>query len=656
MAIGQDKDLEPMTISNPVSTQFEKIPVQVFAQATEASKDIACRIADKIRQRASEGENCVLGLATGSTPVGVYNELVRLHREEGLSFQNVVTFNLDEYFPMHPDELQSYVRFMHEHLFDHIDIPAENINIPDGTIAKADVPEYCARYETKIELNGGLDIQILGIGRTGHIGFNEPGSSKTSSTRLITLDRVTRSDAAGDFFGEENVPRKAITMGVGTILSAGEIFIIAYGEHKAEISAEAIEREISALVSASFLQEHPRCRFILDVSAAQALTRFRCPWLVDAIDWTHALTRKAVIWLARKLDKPILKLTEEDYNEEGLQDLLAAHGPAYDINIRVFRHLQRTITGWPGGKPADRKQPGDVAQPHDDIFPKRVLIFSPHPDDDVISMGGTLIRLAKQGHDVHVAYQTSGNIAVFDDDALRFYDFMSSFNKTFGIASDQTKGLDESIEKSLRNKTSGEVDTPEVQTIKGLIRKGEAKAATRVCGVPEKNLHFLDMPFYETGEIKKKPLGAEDIEIVARLLEELKPHQIYAAGDLRDPHGTHRVCLSAILQACQKVQDQEWYKQCTVWLYRGAWHEWEPHEIEMAVPLSPGEVELKRNAIFKHESQKDRAVYPGHDDREFWQRAEDRNSDTAKLYDSLGLAEYEAIEGFVRWEDDETFL
>ncbi len=652
MAIEQS----PMTIHEPVSSQFEKIPVQVFNQAIEGSRAIAGRIADRIRERAAAGENCVLGLATGSTPVGVYAELVRLHEEEGLSFKNVVTFNLDEYFPMEPNELQSYVRFMHEHLFDHIDIPAENINIPNGTIPKADVPNFCAQYETKIELLGGIDIQILGIGRTGHIGFNEPGSSKTSSTRLITLDRVTRSDAAGDFFGEENVPRRAITMGVGSILSSSEIFIIAYGEHKAEIVAEAVEGEITPSVSASFLQEHPRCKFVLDISAAQALTRFHCPWLVEQIEWTDILTRKAVIWLACKLEKPILKLTEEDYNEEGLQDLLAEHGPAYDINVRVFRHLQRTISGWPGGKPASRKQPGDVAQLHDDIYPKRVLIFSPHPDDDVISMGGTLIRLAKQEHEVHVAYQTSGNIAVFDDDALRFCDFMSSFNKTFGVSPDQTEKLDTHIEQSLRNKKPGEVDSHEVQTIKGLIRKGEAKAATRMCGVPEENLHFMDMPFYETGTIKKKPLGTEDIDITVRLLEELKPHQIYAAGDLRDPHGTHRVCLSAILQACQRVQDQKWFKECTVWLYRGAWHEWEPHEIEMAVPLSPGEVDLKRNAIFKHESQKDRAVYPGHDDREFWERAEDRNSATAELYDALGLAEYEAIEGFVRWDGDESFL
>lgn len=636
--------------------QYEKIPVQVFEHANDASAAIALRISDLIRERLAEGRVCVLGLATGSTPIGVYQELVRLHQEEGLSFQNVVTFNLDEYYPMQPNELQSYVRFMHEHLFDHVDIPAENINIPDGTIEKSEIQEYCEKYETKIELLGGIDIQLLGIGRTGHIGFNEPGSSKTSSTRLITLDRVTRMDASADFFGEENVPRRAITMGVGSILSANEIFIIAFGEHKAEIVRDAVEGEITASVSASFLQEHPRSRFIMDKAAGQALTRFHCPWLVDQIEWTEAIIRKAVIWLARKLGKPILKLTDEDYNEEGLQDLLADHGTSYEINIDVFRQMNATITGWPGGKPDELKEPGDRSRPHDNVFPKRVLIFSPHPDDDVISMGGTLIRLVDQRHQVHVAYQTSGNIAVFDDDAISYCDFMAEFNREFSVAPERTDQLETHIEEFVKNKQPGQVDSPEVQKIKGLIRKVEAKAATRLCGVPESNLHFLEMPFYETGTVKKKPIGEEDVQIIVDLMNEVKPHQVYAAGDLRDPHGTHRVCLSAILQACQRLQSESWYEDCEVFLYRGAWHEWEPYEIEMAVPLSPNEVILKRNAIFKHESQKDRAVFPGNDRREFWQRAEERNAATAQLFDQLGLAEYEAMEGFVRWNGDTSFL
>lgn len=636
--------------------EYEKMPVRVFDHAREASVAIAGRIAGLIRERARENRTCVLGLATGSTPVGVYQELVRMHQQEGLSFANVVTFNLDEYYPMQPNELQSYVRFMNEHLFDQIDIPQEQINIPDGTLEKKEVSQYCAQYEAKIAALGGIDIQLLGIGRTGHIGFNEPGSSKDSTTRLITLDKITRTDAASDFFGEENVPRRAITMGVGTILAAREIFIVAFGEHKADIVAQAVEGEVTPSVSASFLQIHPCVNFVMDLAAAQQLTRYSCPWLVDHVDWTPLLIRKAVIWLVRLLEKPILKLTDEDYNEEGLQDLLAGHGAAYDINLSVFRHLSSTVTGWPGGKPDKKKQPGDRERPHDNIFPKRVVIFSPHPDDDVISMGGTLIRLVDQEHEVHVAYQTSGNIAVFDDDAIRFCDFIAEFNRRFDISIEQTGKLESHIEEVLKNKQPGQVDSHEVQTIKALIRRGEAKAATRLCGVPEKNLHFLDMPFYETGKVKKKPLSEEDIQIIMDLLESVKPHQIYAAGDLRDPHGTHRTCLSAILQACQQLQSQDWYANCEVWLYRGAWHEWEPHEIEMAVPLSPNEVLLKRNAIFKHESQKDRAVFPGHDVREFWQRAEDRNAATARLYDALGLAEYEAIEGFVRWAGDVSFL
>lgn len=635
--------------------QFERIPCQVFDHASMASTTIARHIANLIKSRQAEGKNCVLGLATGSTPVGVYAELVRLHQEEALSFSNVITFNLDEYFPMQPRELQSYVRFMNEHLFSLIDILPENINIPDGTLSSGEVHSYCQGYEQRIKDAGGLDIQILGIGRTGHIGFNEPGSKNTSRTRMITLDKITRQDAASDFFGDENVPRRAITMGVGTILDAREIIIIAYGEHKAAIVAGAVEGEISSSVSASFLQQHDNSMFVMDVAAAQMLTRHRCPWLLGPIEWSEYLIRKAVIWLSQKIKKPVLKLTEEDYNEHGLQDLLAKHGRAYDINVRVFRHLQATITGWPGGKPELYKEPGDRSRAHDEIYPKTVLIFSPHPDDDVISMGGTLVRLVEQKHDVHVAYQTSGNIAVFDDDAIRFCEFAADFNRQFGVDPTRTAELEQHVEEFLKNKQPGQVDSPEVQTIKGLIRQGEAKAASRLCGVHENHMHFLNMPFYETGTVKKSPLGEDDIEMIVDLYQRIKPHQIYAAGDLRDPHGTHRVCLSAILQACKRVENEEWYKSCEVWLYRGAWHEWEPYEIEMAVPLSPPEVLLKRAAIFKHESQKDRALFPGHDPREFWQRAEDRNALTARVYDALGMAEYEAIEGFVRW-DGETLL
>jgi len=634
----------------------ERIPIRVYPHSKEANKAVAGQIADLIRERAAEGKNCVLGLATGSTPVGVYDELVRLHRDEGLSLANVITFNLDEYYPMQPNELQSYVRFMREHLFDLVDIAPGNWHVPDGTLPIEQVGDYCVWYENQIAEAGGIDIQILGVGRTGHIGFNEPGSSEQSRTRLITLDRVTRIDAASDFFGQEHVPRRAITMGVGTILGARQIIMLAFGEHKAPIIARAVEGEISASIAASFLQEHANALVVLDEAAADSLTRYKTPWLLGPVEWDEDTVRKAVIWLARKLDKPILKLTDNDYNEDGLQDLLADRGPAYDINITVFRHLQSTITGWPGGKPAHAKRPSDFTHSHEDIFPKRALVFSPHPDDDVISMGGTLIRLVDQGHEVHVAYQTSGNIAVFDDDAIRYADFVTEFNKHFDVGPQRAAELEAHVEDALRHKKPGQVDSHEVQTIKGMIRRGEARAAGRCCGLTHERLHFMDMPFYETGRVKKKPLGEEDIAMVVDLLRKVRPHQIYAAGDLSDPHGTHRVCLNAVLTACQRCQNDDWYKDCEVWLYRGAWHEWGPHEIEMAVPLSPAEVDRKRTAIFKHQSQKDRALFPGPDMREFWKRAEDRNRDTAQLYDKLGLAEYEAIEGFVRWQGDSKAL
>jgi glucosamine-6-phosphate deaminase len=639
----------------------ERIPVTVYDQPSEASRAVAREIAELVRIRASAGQRTVLGLATGSTPVGVYDELVRLHREEGVSFRSVVTFNLDEYWPMQPDALQSYHRFMREHLFDHLDIPADQIHIPDGTLPRGRVAEACAAYEESIRAAGGIDLQILGIGRTGHIGFNEPGSAVESRTRLITLDGVTRSDAASDFFGEWNVPRQAITMGVGSILDARRVLLLAFGEHKAGIVRRAVEEAPSSAVSASALQQHSDARFVLDRAAAARLARFESPWLVGPLDlmgltWTDALVRKAVIWLSLSLEKPILKLTDEDYNEHGLQDLLSNRGRAYDINIEVFRGMQDTITGWPGGKPGARRRVRGVevhAPGSDgDAFPKRIIVFSPHPDDDVISMGGTFIRLCEQGHEVHVAYQTSGNIAVWDESADRHVDFVEEFCRAFGLsdASGHSRAgeIAERVRRFLRDKEAGAVDLPELQSVKGLIRRTEARAAARYSGVRPENIHFLDLPFYETGRVRKKPIGPEDVGITARLLERVKPHQVYAAGDLSDPHGTHRVCLAAVLSAFDAVRGSQWADHCELWLYRGAWQEWEPHEIDMAVPLSPDEVERKRMAIFKHESQKDRALFPGPTDpREFWQRAEDRNRDTARLYDRLGLPEYEAIEGFV---------
>ncbi|MBC8108882.1 MAG: glucosamine-6-phosphate deaminase [Anaerolineae bacterium] len=634
----------------------EKIPTLVFPDSSQVDRAIAARIAELIRAKAAKDQSCVLGLATGSTPIGVYEELVRLHNEEGLSFANVITFNLDEYFPIEPRSLQSYRRFMNEHLFDRIDIGKENIHIPDGTIPLTSVNEYCAEYERAIERAGGIDLQLLGIGRTGHVGFNEPGSARDSRTRLITLDRVTRLDAASDFFGEQHVPRRAITMGVGAILAAKCVVMLAFGEGKAPVVAKAIEGPITSSIAASFLQQHANATVYLDEGAAAEITRQKSPWLAGPVEWNKATIRKATIWLALHVKKPILKLTDEDYNEHGLQDLLAAHGSAYDINLDVFRWMTETITGWPGGKPESAKRPGDIDRPTDAIFPKRVLVFSPHPDDDVISMGGTLIRLVDQGHEVHVAYQTSGNIAVFDADAIRFADFAAEYNRLFQVAAGtgaaQSAKIERHIEEFLRNKKPGQVDSPEVQQIKGLIRRGEARAAGRDCGVPTDRLHFMDLPFYETGTVRKKPLGEEDIRLTVDLLEQIKPHQVYAAGDLSDPHGTHRVCLSAVFRAFDRLKDRAWAKQCEIRLYRGAWQEWEPDKIELAVPLSPSELGRKRSAVFKHQSQKDKAMFPGADEREFWQRAEERNHQTARVYDQLGLAEYEAIEGFVRWRPE----
>ena len=637
----------------PHVSTIERIPVTVYDASGDASRAVAEEIAELIRERSAAGKQTVLGLATGSTPVAVYDELIRLHQEEGLSFSKVTSFNLDEYWPMDPTALQSYHRFMREHLFDHIDILEENVHIPDGTLARDDVAEACRQYEEAIKDAGGIDLQILGIGRTGHIGFNEPGSSLESRTRLITLDSVTRSDAASDFFGEWNVPRQAITMGVGSILDARRVVLLAFGEHKAPIVRQAVELEPSNHVSASALQGHADAKFILDRAAAARLTRFESPWLVGPLDtmdleWTPQLTRKAVIWLALKLGKPILKLTDEDYNEHGLQDLLSKRGRAYDINIDVFRTMQDTITGWPGGKPDETRRIRVLqrgGKPEE--FPKRVVVFSPHPDDDVISMGGTFIRLCEQGHDVHVAYQTSGNIAVWDETADAHVDFVEAFCKAFGVGTKTTEIADK-IRTFLRTKEAGAVDIPELQHVKGLIRRTEARAGARYSGVKPDRIHFLDLPFYETGRVRKKPIGPDDIRITADLLDAVKPHQIYAAGDLSDPHGTHRVCLASVFQALDSLADRDWVRDCEVWLYRGAWQEWEPHEIDMAVPLAADEVERKRMAIFKHESQKDRALFPGPTDpREFWQRAEDRNRETANVYDRLGLPEYEALEGFV---------
>ncbi|NMM50135.1 glucosamine-6-phosphate deaminase [Marinigracilibium pacificum] len=627
-------------------TRYEKIHTVIFGESDDASKMVAAEIAELIREKEKLSQKAILGLATGSTPKGVYSELIRLHKEEGLSFKNVITFNLDEYYPIEPDALQSYVRFMNDHLFDHIDIDPNNVHVPDGTLDPVEIQAYCERYEEKILELGGLDIQILGIGRTGHIGFNEPGSQINSRTRLITLDHITRIDAASDFFGEDFVPKKAITMGVGTILKAKRVILMAWGEGKAGVVKRTVEGEVSDTVPATYLQMHPNATIVIDEAAADELVRIKSPWLVGDCLWTDRMIKRAVIWLSLKLQKPILKLTDRDYNDNGMSGLIAEYGSAYEINLKLFNTLQHTITGWPGGKPgADDTNRPERAEPAN----KKVVIFSPHPDDDVISMGGTFIRLVDQGHDVHVAYQTSGNIAVFDEDVVRFVDFFKDFNGEHSVSNEDGNALYSEIREFINNKKPGEIDHPIVRQVKGLIRRGEAKAACRYVGIGDEKAHFLDLPFYETGLVKKKPIGEEDVKIIVDLLQKIKPHQIYAAGDLSDPHGTHRVCLTAIFRALEQLKDEDWIKDCYVWLYRGAWQEWGIEDIDMAVPISPMELMRKRKAIFKHQSQKDSAVFPGSDKREFWQRAEDRNHGLAELYDKLGMAEYEAMEAFKRY-------
>jgi glucosamine-6-phosphate deaminase len=614
---------------------FTKIPTLVFPTSAQASRHVALMIESLIRQNNSAGRPTVLGLATGSTPVGLYRELIRLHREASLDFSRVVSFNLDEYLPMEPGDDHSYRRWMDETFFQHVNIRTENVHVPDGTVDVADVDDYCARYEQMIRRAGGIDLQILGIGRSGHIGFNEPGSTRHSRTRRITLDPVTRRDAASGFFGEENVPHQAITMGVGTILEARKVVIMAFGEHKAPIVRRAVEEEMTEAVSASFLQRHPDTTFLLDHAAAGHLTPIRMPWRVGPVNWTPNLTRRAVIGLSLASGKGLLKLSDDDFREHELYELLREHGPAHRLGRRVFDEMMTTICTHPGGEDGRRT----------------CLVFSPHPDDDVISMGGTIIRLVEQGHKVHIAYMTSGNIAVFDHDAWRFTDFVCAFNELFGLDRPQTAELKRRVQDFLRSKKPGQPDCAELLNVKKIIRETEARAGALAAGVLPEQLEFMDLRFYRTGTIAKAPIHPQDIDDIAALLTRLNPSQIYVAGELSDPHGTHRTCATAIYEAVRRVRNTG--QDFEVWLYRGAWEEWEPHEIERVVPLSPSDLERKKSAIFRHQSQKDKAMFPGGSDkREFWQRAEDRNRDTAKVYDQLGLPEFYALEGFVQWRGD----
>ena len=617
-----------------VLTRLEKIPTDIYESVEEGANHIACEIAQVIRDKQKAGRFCVLALPGGNSPRSVYAELIRMHKEEGLSFRNVIVFNMYEYYPLSQDAINSNFNALKEMFLDHVDIDKQNIFTPDGTIAKDTIFEYCRLYEQRIESFGGIDIALLGIGRVGNIAFNEPGSRLNSTTRLILLDSGSRNEASKIFGTIDNTPISSITMGVATILAAKKIYLLAWGEEKAHMVKECVEGNVTDTIPASYLQTHNNAHVAIDLSAASNLTRIQRPWLVTSCEWNDKLIRSA---------------TNKDYNENGLSELLALFGSAYNVNIKIFNDLQHTITGWPGGKPkADDTYRPERAKP----YPKRVVVFSPHPDDDVISMGGTIRRLVEQKHEVHVAYQTSGNIAVGDEEVVRFMHFINGFNQIFINSEDQVISEKYAeIRKFLKDKKDGDMDTRDILTIKGLIRRGEARTACTYNNIPLERCHFLDLPFYETGKIQKNPISEADVEIVRNLLREVKPHQIFVAGDLADPHGTHRVCTDAVFAAVdlEKEEGAEWLKDCRIWMYRGAWAEWEIENIEMAVPISPEELRAKRNSILKHQSQMESAPFLGNDERLFWQRSEDRNRGTAALYDSLGLASYEAMEAFVEY-------
>ena len=632
-----------------VLTRLEKIPTDIYESAEEGANHVAYEIAQLIRDKQKAGRFCVLALPGGNSPRNVYSALIRIHKEEGLSFRNVIIFNLYEYYPLTSDAINSNLNALKEMFLDHVDVDKQNIFSPDGTIPKDTIFEYCRLYEQRIESFGGLDAVLLGIGRVGNIGFNEPGSRLNSTTRLILLDNDSRNEASKMFGSIESTPISSITMGVSTILAAKKIYLMAWGEDKAKMVKECVEGAVTDTIPASFLQTHNNAHVVIDLSAAGNLTRIHRPWLVTSCEWNDKLIRSAIVWLCQLTGKPILKLTNKDYNENGLSELLALFGSAYNVNIKIFNDLQHTITGWPGGKPnADDTYRPERAKP----YPKRIVVFSPHPDDDVISMGGTIRRLVEQKHDVHVAYETSGNIAVGDEEVIRFLHFINGFNQIFNNSEDKVV-VDKyaEIRKFLKEKKDGDIDTRDILTIKGLIRRGEARTACTYNNIPLDHCHFLDLPFYETGRIQKGPLTEADVEIVRNLLREVKPHQIFVAGDLADPHGTHRVCTDAVFAAIdlEKEEGAKWLKDCRIWMYRGAWAEWEIENIEMAVPISPEELRAKRNSILKHQSQMESAPFLGNDERLFWQRSEDRNRGTAALYDKLGLASYEAMEAFVEY-------
>ncbi len=631
-------------------TRMEKIHTDILPGAEECAAFIADKIEQGIREAAKAGKFFVMALGTGSTLTGVYNELISRHEQKGLSFANVVVFNGYEYYPLTDESPVKSINQLRAMLLDHVDILPENIHTLDGTLPQKEVQQACLQYEQDIIDAGGLDVALFGIGRSGNVAVNEPGSSMASGTRIILVDALTREEMTNSSSVRAQIPPCAITMGMGTLLRARQVLIMAQGDEKAGVIRETVEGEFSDKVPSSYFQTQGNAEVVVDLAAASELTRIKHPWLVTSCDWTDQLTRTAVTWLCGMVKKPILKLTNKDYNEHGLSELLALYGSAYNCNIKIFNDLQHTITGWPGGKPnADDTYRPERAVP----YPKRVIVFSPHPDDDVISMGGTIQRLVSQHHDVHIAYETSGNIAVNDEEVTRFMHFINGFNQLFNeecdsVISDKYK----EIKQFFLQKKPGDLDTRDILTIKGLIRRGEARTACTYNKIPLDHVHFLDLPFYESGKVEKLPMTEKDVTIVRDLLQQVKPHQIYIAADLADPHGTHRKCTNAVLAALdlEKQAGAEWLRDCRIWMYRGAWAEWEIENIEMCVPMSPEELRQKRNAILKHQSQMESAPYLGNDERLFWQRAEDRNHATAQLYDDLGLASYEAMEAFVEYK------
>ena len=638
------------TVEYSEISRLEKIHTDIFTSMNEGAKYVADGIEAGIKTAQHEGKFYVMALGTGSSLNAVYNKLVRRYKEKALSFRNVVVFNAYEYYPLQKESSSRTINQLKERFLNHVDIEEQNIFTLDGFAAQDAVQDCCRLYEQRIKTFGGLDVALIGIGRSGNIAANEPGSGIQSATRLILIGNTSREEMEASEQTKESIPPCSLTMGIATLLSAKAIYLTAWGEEKADIMQKVIENSITDTLPASFLQTHPNVQVVLDLGAAARLTRIEHPWLVTSCQWTDKLVRSALVWLCQKINKPILKLTNKDYNENGLSELLALYGSAYNANIKIFNDLQHTITGWPGGKPnADDTYRPERANP----FPKKVIVFSPHPDDDVISMGGTIRRLVQQKHDVHVAYETSGNIAVGDEEVTRFMHFINGFNQLFADSKDSViSNKYKEIKNFFANKKESDFDTRDILTIKGLIRRGEARTACTYNDIPLDHVHFLDLPFYESGKIEKLPMTEKDVEVVRVLLQKVKPHQIYVAGDLADPHGTHKKCTDAVLAAIdeEKKAGAEWLKDCRIWMYRGAWAEWDIENIEMCVPLSPEELRAKRNSILKHQSQMESAPFLGNDERLFWQRAEDRNRATASLYDKLGLACYEAMEAFVEYK------